>query len=64
MPEPKLFIVGRTKEIENFSALLNGRTRYGMLNIYGPGGIGKTIVGLKMQEFASNGKIPAHWESP
>jgi hypothetical protein len=58
MPEPKLFIVGRTTEIENFSALLNGRTRYGMLNIYGPGGIGKTIVGLKMQEFASNGKIP------
>lgn len=58
MPEPNLFIVGRTKEVEKFSALLKGKTRHGVLNIYGPGGIGKTIVGLKMQEFASNGKIP------
>ena len=58
MPEPKPFVVGRTKEIEKFSALLKGSARYGLLNIYGPGGIGKTVVGQKMNEFAKKNDIP------
>lgn len=58
MPEPKPFVVGRTKEVEKFSALLRGNARYGLLNIYGPGGIGKTVVGQKMHEFAKKNDIP------
>lgn len=58
MPEPKPFVVGRTKEVEKFSALLKGSARYGLLNIYGPGGIGKTVVGQKMNEFAKKNDIP------
>ena len=58
MPESQPFVVGRTKEVERFSALLKGNARYGLLNIYGPGGIGKTIVGQKMQEYANNHNIP------
>jgi len=58
MPEPKPFVVGRIKEVEKFSALLKGSARYGLLNIYGPGGIGKTVVGQKMNEFAKKNDIP------
>ena len=58
MPEPKYFIVGRTREVEQFSKLVKGETRHWMLNIYGPGGIGKTIVGHKMQEYAQSASIP------
>lgn len=58
MSEAKPFVVGRTKEVERFSALLKGSTRYGLLNIHGPGGIGKTIVGQKMQEYANQNGFP------
>lgn len=58
MTDPKPFVVGRTKEIERFAALTQGKTRYNLLNIYGPGGIGKTIVGQKMQDFARKNALP------
>ncbi len=58
MPEPNNFIVGRTKEVEQFSKLVKGGTKHWMLNIYGPGGIGKTVVGLKMQEYAQSAAVP------
>lgn len=58
MPEPKTFIVGRTKEVELFSNLVKGGTKHWLLNIYGPGGIGKTVVGQKMQEYAQSISIP------
>lgn len=58
MPEPNNFIVGRTREVEQFSKLVNGGTNHWMLNIFGPGGIGKTIVGHKMQEFAQSASLP------
>jgi hypothetical protein len=58
MPEPKNFIVGRTREVEQFSKLVKGGTRHWVLNIYGPGGIGKTIVGHKMQEYAQSASVP------
>lgn len=58
MPEPQPYIVGRQAEVDRFAALLNGRTPYWLLNIFGPGGIGKTIVGQKMQTFAQTKGIP------
>lgn len=58
MPEPNNYIVGRKREVEQFSKLVKDDTRYWMLNIYGPGGIGKTVVGNKMQEFAKSAYVP------
>jgi hypothetical protein len=58
MPEPDAFVVGRTKEVDRFAGLLGGKARYGLLNIYGPGGIGKTVVGKKMREYAKKNGIP------
>lgn len=58
MPEPNNFIVGRKKEVEQFSKMVKGGTKHWMLNVYGPGGIGKTIVGHKMQEYAQSASIP------
>ncbi|MCS6846492.1 MAG: hypothetical protein RMN52_02100 [Anaerolineae bacterium] len=58
MPEPQPYIVGRQAEVERFAALLGGRTKYWLLNIYGPGGIGKTVVGQRMQTYAQENGIP------
>ena len=58
MPEPNNFIVGRAGEVEQFSKLVKGGTKHWLLNIYGPGGIGKTVVGSKMQEYAQSASIP------
>ena len=58
MPEPKPYIVGRQSEVDQFAALLSGRTRHWLLNIYGPGGIGKTVVGGKMKAYAQKNNIP------
>jgi hypothetical protein len=52
MPEPQPYIVGRQAEIERFASLIAGRTPHWLLNIYGPGGIGKTVVGRKMMTHA------------
>jgi hypothetical protein len=52
MSDSQPFIVGRESEIERFDSLVNGRVPYWMLNIYGPGGIGKTVVGQKMTAHA------------
>ena len=58
MPEPNNFIVGRAREVEQFSKLVKDGTKHWLLNIYGPGGIGKTVVGSKMQEYAQSASIP------
>ena len=58
MSEPNNFVVGRTREVEQFSKLTQGNTKHWLLNIYGPGGIGKTVVGHKMQEYAKSASIP------
>jgi len=52
MPEPQPYIVGRQTEVERFATLIQGRVPYWLLNIYGPGGIGKTAVGQKMAAYA------------
>jgi hypothetical protein len=52
MPEPQPYIVGRQSEVERFAALVTGRVPHWLLNIYGPGGIGKTVVGQKMTTYA------------
>jgi hypothetical protein len=58
MPEAKPFVVGRQTETERFAQLVAGKASHWLLNIYGPGGIGKTIVGQKMQAYAQQSGIP------
>lgn len=58
MPEPKPFIVGRESEVAEFAALIEGRTRHWLLNIFGPGGIGKSVVCSKFADYARTNKIP------
>jgi hypothetical protein len=58
MPAPQPYIVGRQSEVERFAALLEGRAAHWLLNIYGPGGIGKTVVGQKMQTYADEKGVP------
>jgi hypothetical protein len=58
VPEPQPYIVGRQSEVDRFAALVNGRTPHWLLNIYGPGGIGKTVVGQKIQNYAQQQGIP------
>ena len=43
MPEPNNFIVGRAREVEQFSKLVKDGTKHWLLNIYGPGGRGNTV---------------------
>ena len=58
MSEPKPFIVGRESEVAEFAALVEGRTRHWLLNIFGPGGIGKSVVCAKFADYARARKIP------
>jgi hypothetical protein len=58
MPQPQPFIVGRQDEVERFDQLLTGQTEYHLLNIYGPGGIGKTVVGQRLSEHAASKDAP------
>lgn len=48
MPE---FVVGRTTELKRYQTLLT--STQSILNIYGPGGIGKTVVGQQMRLWAA-----------
>lgn len=52
MPEPQPYIVGRQPEVERFAALIENRVPHWLLNLYGPGGIGKTVVGQKLTAYA------------
>jgi hypothetical protein len=58
MPDPQPFIVGRDSEVQRFAQLLSGQTPHWLLNIYGPGGIGKTIVGDRLRAYAQQHKVP------
>ena len=58
MPEIEKYIVGRHAEVDHFASLLGGKTKYWLLNIYGPGGIGKTVVGKRMRQYAQTQGIP------
>lgn len=59
MPAPKQFIVGREAEIERFDRLVAGKEKHWLLNIYGPGGIGKTVVYNRLAEHAAKSNILA-----
>ncbi len=52
------FIIGRYGEVNLFDDLLHDRTAYHLLNIYGPGGIGKTVVCQMFQDHARAQHIP------
>ena len=58
MAQSKPFIVGRQAEVKHFDDLVAGRTEYHLLNIYGPGGIGKTVVAQKLDAHAKGQGIP------
>ena len=58
MVEPQTYIVGRQSEVQSFSNLLKGKTKHWILNIYGPGGIGKTVVAGKFKALANTEKTP------
>ncbi len=58
MPEPQPFIVGRQTEVERFAALVEGHVPYWLLNVYGPGGIGKTVVCNKLVGYARKQGLP------
>jgi len=45
-------------EMERFAHLVQGQTAHWLLNIYEPGGIGKAIVGQKMQTYGQQSGIP------
>lgn len=49
---PQRYIVGRQAEVQLFDNLLSGQTDYWLLNIYGPGGIGKSVVCEKLRAYA------------
>ncbi|WP_433664576.1 hypothetical protein ACQPW1_22055 [Nocardia sp. CA-128927] len=53
--KPKGFIVGRGAEIEEFAAFQAGHTHSRVINIYGPGGIGKSVVFQKFIQFGEAG---------
>ena len=59
MPAPKQYIVGREAEIERFDHLIAGKEKHWLLNIYGPGGIGKTVVCQRMAQHAARSNILA-----
>jgi hypothetical protein len=52
------YIVGRCEEIHLFDALLVGHTPYRLLNIYGPGGIGKSVVCEILKEHSRVCNVP------
>jgi hypothetical protein len=58
MPNPQPFIVGRQSEVEQFAAFARSETACHVWNIYGPGGIGKTIVGQKIAAHAKKQNWP------
>lgn len=58
MPQPQPYIVGRQAEVELFDHLVTGEPGYWLLNIYGPGGIGKTVVCSKLEQHAQQRGIP------
>lgn len=59
MPKPQKYIVGRESEVKDFAFLLDNKTKHWLLNIYGPGGIGKTVVANKILAHAQAKGVPA-----
>ena len=58
MPEAQSFVVCRQAKVEQFDDLLAGRTDYWLLNVYGPGGIGKAVVCDKLATHAQSQGVP------
>lgn len=52
------YIVGRQAEVELFDRLVVSQTPYWLLNIFGPGGIGKTVVCQKLEAHARQQGLP------
>ena len=58
MTKPQPYTVGRQSEVECFDSSIAGRVPHWLLNIYGPGGIGKTVVGHKMMAYVQAQDVP------
>lgn len=52
------YIVGREEEVQLLSSIVHGTLPHSIVNIYGPGGIGKTVVCRKFEEYCAREKIP------
>lgn len=52
MPQPNKYIVGREQEIKLFSTFINSKSEQFILNIYGPGGIGKSEICVKILDYS------------
>ncbi|HLX39337.1 MAG TPA: helix-turn-helix domain-containing protein, partial [Ktedonobacteraceae bacterium] len=55
---PQRYIVGRQAEVQLFDELLSGQKDYHLLNIYGPGGMGKSVVCGKLRTHAHAHNVP------
>lgn len=51
-------IVGRGQEVQLLSNVVSGALPYSIVNIYGPGGIGKTVVCQKFEKWCEAAEIP------
>ncbi len=51
-------IVGRNKEVQLLGDTIHEALPYSIVNIYGPGGIGKTVVCQKFEAWCAKMKIP------
>jgi hypothetical protein len=51
-------IVGRDEEVDLLSNIMRDRSPHSVINIYGPGGIGKTVVCHKFEEWCRQEGIP------
>src|SRR2546423_1657739 len=58
MAVPQRYIVGRQAEVQLFDELLFDHTAYWLLNIYGPGGMGKSVVCEKLRAHSHTRKVP------
>jgi len=59
MPKPIApYIVGRTTELQMLSEVVHGTIPCSIVNVYGPGGIGKTTVCHKLGEWCTAARVP------
>jgi len=54
----KEYIVGREEQIQLLSSIAHGTLPYSVVNIYGPGGIGKTVVCHKFEAWCTRAETP------
>lgn len=54
----KQYVVGREAEVQLLRDVVRHALPYSIVNIYGPGGIGKTVVCQKLETWCAKAKVP------